>query len=391
MSKKKTSVLSIILIIVISFAGGYFSKSLVNKFYYRNTLTDEQMKVLNTAHQIIMETAIKNQESDHVVDFALKGMAAALDDEYAYYFTKEELEEYMKSATGTIEGGIGATVYNDNGELIIAEIYKGLSADVSGLKTGDIILKVDDNFVKDKTLEEVVALVKGEAGTFVKITVQRDKKELSFNVQRTNGQRELVEYKMIDSVLYTKIISFHGNAVEYFKKALEYGKENNYTGIVIDLRENPGGELNVFVAIADMLLPEGDVFYAKDRDGNKVHVESSDANCIDKPISVIINGSSASASEALAGALRDLGNALIVGTKSYGKGIMQSNFILPNGGQLKLTTAKYYLPNGDCIHESGITPHFEVELSQKLTEKYWLRNTENDIQLKKAIEVLTNK
>ncbi len=390
MSKKRTSIISIFLIIIISFAGGYFSNVIINNFF-NNSLTNSQIKLINTANKIIQEEAIEEHDPDYVIDYALKGMAAALDDEYAYYFTKEELDEYVKSSTGTVEGGIGASVYNDNGKITIVEIYKGLSADSCGLKAGDIIVAVDGKNVENMALEDIIALVKGEVGTSVKITVKRGNKELSYNVERTSGQRELVEYYMIGDILYTKIISFHGNAVEFFKKALEFGEQNNYKGIVIDLRENPGGELDIFVSIADMLLPEGEVFYAKDREGNKVSVETSDEKCIDKPISVIINGSSASASEALAGALRDLGDAELVGTKSFGKGIMQSNYVLENGGQFKLTTAKYYLPGGDCIHEVGITPEHVVELPQELVEKYWLRNEDNDLQLKKALEVLTNK
>lgn len=391
MRKKGISFLSVAIITVISFALGFFANEIANKMFYSGGLTDEQIKLLNSAKQIIYETAIDEHDSDFIVDYALKGMAAALGDEYAYYFTAEELAEYMKSSTGTVEGGIGANVYSDNGTIVVAEVYKGLSADASGIKAGDIIIRVDDNNIDGLSLQEVVAKVKGEEGTTVKITVLRDGKELSFNVTRTNGQRELVEYYMIGNILYTKIISFHGNAVEFFEKALEYGEKNNYTGIVIDLRENPGGELDVFVAIADKLLPEGDVFYGKNRFGEKVHVESSDAQCIDKPISVIINGSSASASEALAGALRDLGDAKLIGTKSFGKGVLQSNFALDNGGMFKLTTAKYYLPNGDCIDDVGITPEFIVELPDELNEKYWLRNSDNDTQLKKAVEVLTNK
>ena len=389
MKKKKLSFFTIAFIVIISFVCGYFSNIGANLIFNRNGLTSKQISVLNTATKIIDEYAIEEHESDFVVDYALKGMAASLNDEYAYYFTKEELNEYVKSTTGTVEGGIGASLYKEEDKLIFAEIYKGLSADAAGLKTGDILTKVNNESINGLSLEEVVNKVKGESGTDVKITVTREQKELSFNVKRTDGQRQLVEYKMVNDFLYVKIISFHGNAVEYFKKALDFGETNNYKGIIMDLRDNPGGELQIFVEIADLLLGEGEIFYAKDKNDNKICVKKSDKESVNKPISVIVNGSSASASEAMAGALRDLGNAHIVGTKTFGKGIMQTNFNLENGGMFKLTTAKYYLPNGDCIHGEGITPEYIVELPQNLSEKFWLITTENDTQLNKAVEVLT--
>lgn len=389
MKRKKLSFLSVFLIVIISFAGGYFFNFIVGSVFNKNGLTLEQIKLLNTANKIINEYAIAEHDDEYVVDFALKGMAAALNDEYAYYFTKEELSEYIKSSTGTVEGGIGASLFQDGDNFIFAEIYKGLSADASGIQAGDILKKINDESISELKIEDIVSKVKGKSGTEVKITVMRNNKELSYNVKRTDGQRELVEYKMINEFLYVKIISFHGNAVECFENALNFGEANNYKGIIMDLRDNPGGELRIFVEIADYLLGEGEVFYAKDKNDNKICIEKSDGESVNKPISVIVNGSSASASEAMAGALRDLGNAKIVGTKTFGKGIMQTNFEMSNGGMFKLTTAKYYLPNGDCIHETGIMPDYEIDLPQNLKEKTWLRTVDNDTQLQKAIEVLT--
>ncbi len=388
MKKRKISFTSILLIITISFLVGFLSNGLLNKYLNKNAFSDEQIDMINMVGKIINDDAIEVHQKDKLVDYALKGMAAALNDEYAYYFTAEELDDYVKSTNGVVEGGIGASLYFDGEKYIFPEVYKGLAAYSSGILPGDELIKVNGESIEGLSLEEIVSKVKGEAGTEVNITVIRDGKELAFNVVRSNGQRELVEYKMIDSILYTRIISFHGNAVEYFSKALEYGKSNNYDGIIIDLRDNPGGELEVFVQIADYLLEEGEVFYALDKNGNKILSERSNAGGVDKEICVIVNGDSASASEALCGALRDLGNAKIVGTKTFGKGIMQSNYTLPNGGMFKLTTAKYYLPNGDCIQGEGITPDYVVELPESLRGKIWMLN-EEDIQLKKAVEVLT--
>ncbi len=389
MKRKRTSFLSLILIIVISFCAGFFA----NSFIGNGALTFQQAQVLKQAAKLIKDYGINEYNSDLTVDYALKGMAASLNDPYAYYFTKDELTEYNNSVAGVVEGGIGVQIIQEENKFIITSVYSGLSAQSAGLKANDIIIKVDNESVDGATIEEVSQKVKGKTGTSVKITVLRDNKELSFNVQRSDGQRQMTEYSMIENtgILYIKIISFRGNAVEYFKKAIEFGENNNYKSILLDVRDNGGGEITIFGEIADILLPKGETFYALDRHGNKIQSVSSDEKCIDKPMCVLVNGNSASASEAFAGALRDLGDAKLVGVKTYGKGIMQTSYTLSNGGVFKLTTGKYYLPKGECIHETGITPEYKVELSEELTTKYWLLNNDNDLQLKKGIELLTNK
>ncbi|MBE7092427.1 MAG: PDZ domain-containing protein [Clostridiales bacterium] len=388
MRKKRTSFVSILLIIIISFCGGYFFNNYINS----GSLTFEQTRALNQAAKIINDAAINEQDGDYTVDFALKGMAASLNDPYAYYFTADELKEYNNSVSGVVEGGIGVQIVMEGNECRIVDVYSGLTAKSAGIKVNDVIIKVDNEAVADLSLEEISSKVKGEEGTSVKITVLRDNKELTFNVQRSNGQRQMTEYSMIENtkILYVKIISFRGNAAEYFKKAIEFGEENQYESILVDIRDNGGGELSVFASIADVLLPEAEIFYAMDRHGNKNNVITSDAEYINKPICVLVNASSASASEAFAGSLRDVVNAKIVGTKTFGKGIMQTSYSLTNGGVFKLTTGKYYLPSGQCIHEKGIEPDYNVELSEELSQKYWLRNMENDLQFKKAVKLLTN-
>ena len=389
MKRKRTSFLSLILIIVISFCAGFFAHSFIGN----GALTFQQAQVLKQAAKLIKDYGINEYNSDLTVDYALKGMAASLNDPYAYYFTKDELTEYNNSVAGVVEGGIGVQIIQEENKFIITSVYSGLSAQSAGLKANDIIIKVDNESVDGATIEEVSQKVKGKTGTSVKITVLRNNKELSFNVQRSDGQRQMTEYSMIENtgILYIKIISFRGNAVEYFKKAIEFGENNNYKSILLDVRDNGGGEINIFGEIADILLPKGETFYALDRHGNKIQSVTSDENCIDKPMCVLVNVNSASASEAFAGALRDLGDAKLVGVKTYGKGIMQTSYTLSNGGVFKLTTGKYYLPKGECIHETGITPEYTVQLSEELTQKYWLLNNDNDLQLKKGIELLTNK
>jgi len=390
--KKRNGIL-VAIALVLSFIVGILFNTLFPTLnpLNRGGLTSKQINLLNEAEKIINDTAINGSDSDHTVDYALKGMAASLDDDYAYYYTAEEMAQYENSTNGIVEGGIGITVYNDNGAATVTEVYKGLSADEAGLKKGDIITEVDDILMDESTYSDISSLIKGEVGTQVMLTVLRNGQTLKFNVMRTSGQRQMTEYRMLENgILYIRILSFHGNAVDYFKKAIECGESNNYKSLIIDLRDNLGGDLTIFSEIADILLPEGETFYALDKNSEKMNVCTSDEDCIDKPICVLQNGNTASASEALSGAIKCMGDATVIGTVSYGKGIMQTAYTLSNGGCFKLTVARYYLPSGECIHKKGITPDIEVDLSDELKQKAWLLTDENDLQLKKAIEVLTN-
>lgn len=389
MSKKSNSIISIILIVVISFCAGFITNRVAVGSGVIGGLSAEEIGLLNKVYTLIDKHSIEHHDSEDIVDYAIKGMAASLDDPYAYYFTPEEYAQYMNSVSGVVQSDVGLEIANDDGKAVVSEVYKGLSAYAVGIKPGDVIIKLDDQEIAGKTVSDVNAMLKGESLSYVKITVLRDGTELSFNVQRTDGQREMAEYSMINSLLHVKIIAFRGNATECFEKAIEYGKSNNYTGVIIDLRNNLGGDVDIFAEIADILLPEGETFYTMDKNGKKGDIETSDANCIDKPMAVLINGNSASASEALAGALRDMGDATLIGTQSYGKGIMQTSYSLSNGGVFKMTVAKYYLPSGECIHDKGLTPEYVIELPEELNNKSWLLNSENDVQLKKAVEVLT--
>ena len=176
--------------------------------------------------------------------------------------------------------------------------------------------------------------------------------------------------------------------MEKFREALDFAQSQGSKGIIIDLRDNLGGDLDIMAKTADMILPEGEIFYAMDKNGKRYSEKNSDADFVDLPIVILVNGYSASASEAFTGAARDFKRAVIVGTKTYGKGIMQTTYTLPNGGAFKLTTAKYYLPGGECIHKTGITPDCVVELPDGKASRDADMTDEQDTQLQKALELL---
>ena len=230
-------------------------------------------------------------------------------------------------------------------------------------------------------------MIKGEEGTEVILTMIRGEETIDFTMKRQMIEVPTIEHEMLeDQVGYIMITEFDGVTDEQFKEALTELQNQGMESLVIDLRNNGGGSVESVCNIADELLPEGAIVYTEYK-GNERIARNSDADCINLPMSVIINGATGSASEILSGALQDYGVATIVGTQSYGKGIVQSTLDLQDGTALKLTTAKYYTPNGNDIHGVGITPDVEIDLPEELKTEVTL-SFEEDVQLQKAIEVL---
>lgn len=382
--KFTTSLLLVVILLGTGFVGGIIYQG----YMQDSLLTSQQQQMLDYAQQLVQEQAINEHTSEEALDSMLKGLASGLDDPYAYYFTKEELAEYNDAKNGVVQGGIGVQVVKEEGlPILITDVYEGQPADIAGIKKLDRIVEVDGTDVQEYTLEQLVEIVTGEPGTTVSITVERDGQQLSFNITRGVVQQKLTTYRIIEqNIMYIRIVSFHGNAVDYFEEAIKKATDSGCKGIIIDLRNNPGGDLDVFEKIADIILPAGETFSAKNRSGEKIQTCESDASSVNLPLAVLINGDSASASEAFAGAVRDFNAGVLVGTKSYGKGTMQITYPMSNGGAFKLTVAKYYLPGGECIDGTGITPDVVVELPQELQDKYYMITDETDTQLQRAIQ-----
>ena len=267
-------------------------------------------------------------------------------------------------------------------------MYDDSPAQKAGIKTGDYITAVDGTAVTE--IEDLSAAITGENGTPVRITVRRGEDELAYDVVRGQSQQTMVRYRAIGDIMYIRLKSFNGNAVEKFQEALEAVKEQGSKGVVLDLRDNGGGDLAILEKIGNMILPEGTIIYAQDRHGQTISEIKSSGAEFDLPMVILTNGNTASASEALAGAARDRGTAVLVGTKTFGKGIMQSTYALNNDGAFKLTTAKYYLPEGECIHGVGLTPKYEVLLPDGEESRPYDMTDEEDTQLQKALELLSS-
>lgn len=355
---------------------------------YDSVVNDETMAKLQLLEETIDEYYIdsENISTQTLADGMYEGMLDSLGDVYSVYYTEEELTALMEDTTGTYYG-IGAYISTDDttGLPVIAGVMDGSPAQEAGLKDGDICYKVDGKLTESMTLEEFIRNVKGEEHTKVLLTVVREGESdyLEIEVERRQIQTPTVKYEMKEGYIgYIQITEFDTVTSDQFTDALVTLKEQGMKGLVIDLRSNPGGNLDTVCEIANQLLPKGTIVYTVDKNGNRVDYDCDGENEFDLPMVVLVNGYSASASEILAGAIKDYGIGTLVGTTTYGKGIVQRIIPFSDGTAVKLTVSKYYTPNGINIHGTGIDPDVEIEYDVDAAEKGV------DNQLDKALELV---
>lgn len=366
--------------------------------------TDDEDKAFSNKMKVV-EMLLDNKylydyDKDKLRENAVKAYVDGLDEPYTHYYPAEEFTSYIDNIQdGYI--GIGVIVgVNDDNQIEVIAPFEGSPAFEAGIEPEDIITAVDGTAYSGDMLTEAVNSIKsGKEGTDVLITVLRNGEEKSFTVTRGDISSESVSAKMLDeNIGYMRISAFnmeskngeHSTATE-FKEELSKLQADGAKSLILDLRDNPGGVLDVACDIADELLPEGAITYTEDKDGERKYF-NSDEQHIDIPIAVLINGNSASASEVLTGALKDYGRAVVIGEKSYGKGIVQDVYPFYDGSGISFTSAKYYTPNGICIHDIGIEPDVAVEMDDQFKDMYAsMIAQENDAQLKKAIEIIKEK
>ena len=328
----------------------------------------EDAEAFNRVLGLLNNRFYKQVEPSELFDWALKGLAAGTGDPYTTYLTPEEMLEFRESSTGNYVG-VGVAVNEDEDNLLtIVEIYPDSPALNAGLRIGDKIVGVDGEDVTMITESSlIINRIKGEAGTSVMVTVYRPSAEesLDFTMQRAAINVPNLTSKMLENqVAYIRLSRFDTDIAGSFAQAWNKLRTEGATSLVIDLRYNPGGDYGQVVSIADMLLPEGLIVYTEDRNGIREE-QTSDANFLDVPMAVLVNGYSASASEILAAALQDYGKAVVVGEKTFGKGLVQgidTNF--SNGAGLKYTISTYYSPKGRNIQGDGVVPDIEVVLDE---------------------------
>ncbi len=285
-------------------------------------------------------------------------------DEYSEYYTPEEYEEMMASTVEGTYSGIGATLQQDNETMIVTviHVYDDSQAQRAGIQEGDIILKVDEYDASEMELTDLVSHIHGEEGSTVHLEIYRDGEEIEFDVVRENLDYPTADGEMLDDGIgYIQISEFAESTVEQFNTALDDLTEQGMTALIIDLRYNPGGVLDSVCDIADDILPEGLNVYTEDRAGHRVDYDSTDDRSLDIPLAILVNEYSASASEILAGAVQDRDAGTIIGTLTFGKGVVQTIRPLSDGSAVKMTTSRYFTPGGTCIQGIGITPDVEIE------------------------------
>lgn len=362
-----------------------------------DTLHLDQEKVerkLNNIEDVINQYYLDEIDQNEVESWMYKGLIAGLGDTYAAYYTKEELQKTTEATSGSYKG-IGAVLTQDRttGLVTIVRCYEGTPSAEAGLLPGDVIYSINDTAVTGTDLTEVVSMIKTEPGDTVKIEVVREGEDdyLSFDVGRAAIEVPTVNSEMLEGKIgYIEITEFDTITETQFAEALQSLENQGMEKLIIDLRNNPGGVLSTVCNMLEQILPEALIVYTEDKDGNRTEYKSKGGNEFQKPLAVLVNGNSASASEIFAGAVKDYGIGTLVGTKTFGKGIVQRIITLNDGTAVKLTVSKYFTPKGNDIHEKGIEPDVEVELEESLKQKVTIEKAE-DNQLQKAIEILNQK
>ena len=335
----------------------------------------------------------EDEERENPIDWIYSGYVYSLQDPYSSYYTAEEYQSLMESAEGEY-CGIGVMVSQNvyTGIVTVVKVFKGAPAEVAGMLPGDIITAVGDIDISGMDLSLVVSdHIKGEEGTEVSLTVYRDStgEYIDMTMERAIVQNPTVEYEMLDNQIgYVYLSSFEEVSTEQFIKAVEDLEEQEMESLILDLRNNGGGVVTAAEGISDYLIEDGKTIVSFKGKGVQVSTYvAKDGHEIEVPMVVLVNEQSASASEVLTGALRDNDTAIVVGTKTFGKGIAQGIFPIPDGSAVKLTTAYYYVPSGECIHKIGIEPDVAVELDEELKSMVEIPK-EEDNQLQVAIDVL---
>lgn len=380
MSKRKV-IIGAVLLVVFTFTatvGGMLY------FLHFNSADIASMVKFFRALQIVKSRYVEDVSMDTLMTGAIKGMVGSLGDPHSLYMDPKLYKEFMIETEGAF-GGVGIVIGVKDKLLTVISPIEGTPGEKAGIKSGDRIIKIDNQDTKDMALDEAVNKIRGPEGTQVTLTIVRgNEPPRDYTLTRSNIQIKTVTGKMLSNHIgYIRISMFNENtAVDFIRKYQDLEKEG-MKGIILDLRDNPGGLLEECVKVAGKFVPRGPVVSVVSRDGTR-ETHSSNLEAVKYPAVVLVNGGSASASEIVAGAIQDTGSGTLVGTKTYGKGSVQTLVRLGGGDAIKLTIAKYLTPNDRSINGIGIEPDVKVELPEQ-------REPGKDVQLDKAIEIIKSK
>lgn len=393
-----TAIITFVVTVLLSMGLLYMSERYSLTFDKRSVDSDT-VKKFNDVRNILQNSFYEKIDTNKLIEGAISGMADSLNDPYTVYYNKEQMKWFtdMQKTTENEYVGVGLPIMLDkNGIITVLEPFDDSPAKEAGIKQGDKILKVDGKDITGIKDEALVAnMIKGEENTEVLLTILRQSEASTIDVRVVRRKIKAIlniRSEMLDgNIAYIKLKMFDENISENFINQLNGLVKKGAKSLIIDVRDNPGGLYNEVVALADRILPEGTIVYTEDKQGKKEE-KKSDATQLDMPIVVLTNGNSASASEILAGALKDFGKGTLIGTKTFGKGLVQTTYGFSDGTGLKVTIARYFTPSGVCIHGEGIKPDIEVKLDEKYKDvSVSAVPREDDVQLMKAKEVLSNK
>lgn len=373
-------VLNISLLCYKTFATGGFSN-------------DSKMKAI---YQTMEKYYMGDMDEDKIYEGIYAGMVYGVADNYTRYISAEDYDTYKQQTNGNYCGIGAVTTYNAEKDWVEIEgVYKNSPAENAGIQSGDVLKQVENTAVTYDTYSDAIEMIRGEENTDVNVTIFRPDTAETLNktLTRSKVDTQTVAHSIINNDIgYLRITAFEEVTKDQFKENVKDLKNQNIKSLIIDLRNNPGGLLTTVTDVVDEFLPKEVITYTEDKNGKKDYVYATDGEW-DISVVILVNGNSASASELMTGALKDYGVAKVVGKTTYGKGVVQTTFPFKDGSALKLTTAKYYTPNGVCIDGVGIEPDYVVEANEDyripfITDNEASYDLNLDPQLKKAVEIL---
>ncbi|SDF27388.1 S41 family peptidase [Sporomusa acidovorans] len=377
MSRRKIIFGAVLLVLVtfLATAAGFL--------YLMNAWSSDIVSTLRVlrAMQVVKSRYVEDVPVDTLMAGSIKGMVNSLNDPHSLYMDAKMYKQFMIETEGSF-GGVGIVIGTKDKQLTVIAPIEGTPGEQAGIKSGDQIIKIDGQDTKELALDEAVNKIRGPEGSKVVLTIMRDQEVQDYTLTRSNIQIKTVAGKMLDNNMgYIRISMFNENTGNDFVQKLQELEKQGLKSLVLDLRDNPGGLVDECVKVAGQFVPKGPVVSIVTRDGRR-ETHSSNLETTKYPVAILVNGGSASASEIVAGAAQDTGSGILIGTKTYGKGSVQTVIRLDDGSAIKLTIAKYLTPNDRAINGVGIEPDIKVELPE---------NRNRDVQLDKAVEVLKSK